>query len=436
MEIKILLAFSCVLLTCIIFDLPLLIALAIGLAIFLGYGLWRNFSLASLFKMCWESIFTVRNILILFMMIGMLTAIWRASGTIPVIIACATQFINPSSFIVAAFLLNALISFLIGTSFGTVATMGVICMSIAQTLQIDTFWVAGAIISGIYFGDRSSPVSTSALLVSMLTGTELYNNIKLMFKTGLIPLLLTSIIYFAIGCVDKAPDIAIDVGNVFATSFNMSTYCMLPALVILVLALFKINVKITMLASIFCAVLIGLLLQNLTLYSIAKTLFFGYEAPDAQLAKMLNGGGIISMVKVFCIVCIASCYSGIFKGTGLLDNLQESIQLLCTKIGNFPTILLTAIVTGMIACNQTLNIMLAHQLCNKLDISQQELAIDLENTAVLISPCIPWNIAVAVPLAILGVTPICILAACYLYLLPLYRLILSICHPSKANSIF
>lgn len=422
LELKIICIFCLILLSCILLELPLLLALALGLALFLGYGHHRGIGLGRLFKWCWEGILTVRNILITFLLIGMLTASWRACGTIPVIVTLASSCISPSSFILMAFLLNALISFLIGTSFGTVATMGVICISIAQALQVNYFWVVGAIISGIYFGDRCSPVSTSALLVSTLTETDIYHNIRLMLRSCAVPALLSCALYYYLGTSVVVQQQVVDIRGVFADSFTLSNYCILPAVAILSLALLRVNVKLTMAVSIVIACAVGLLVEGITPLSMGRSLLLGYTSADPSLARMLNGGGIISMVRVFSIVCMASCYAGIFKGTGLLEGLQEQIAALSTKIGRLGTLIIASVVTSMLACNQTLAIMLTHQLCHRLE-EPQQLALNLEDTVVVISPLVPWNIAVAVPLATLGAEPICILGACYLYLLPLWRLV-------------
>lgn len=424
MEIFVLALFCIVLITCICLGLPVLLPLSIGLLIFLGYGVYKGIILGKLLKMCLSSILTVHTILLTFFLIGLLTASWCACGTIPVIVTLSTGLIVPSFFIIAVFLLNAFISFLIGTSFGTVATMGVICLSIAKAMMMNLFWTVGAIISGIYFGDRCSPVSTSALLVATLTQTDLYDNINRMLKSSAIPFVLTCVIYYLVGAKEVTVSGIIDVSSIFSSYFNLSIICVIPAVAILALALLRVDVKRTMGVSIFMATLIGIVVQNISIQDTFKILLWGYEAPKPELAKMLNGGGIFSMLSPASIVCIASCYSGIFKGTGLIEGFKSQLLVFEKKLGSFTVTLITTIIGAMIACNQSLNIMLTEQLCNELDFSKEEMALAIEDSAVVVSPLIPWNIAAAVPLATLGVSPICLLAACFLYLLPLYRLIL------------
>lgn len=173
LEIFVMLAFIAVLMGCVAMDISVVYALVVGYFIFFLYGVKQGHGPKKVFMMSVSGVKTVKNLLITFLLIGMVTGLWRAAGTIPMIICYASKLINPAAFILIAFFLNALVSVLIGTSFGTVATMGVVCMTMARAMGINEIYVGGAIISGIFFGDRCSPVSTSALLVSELTKTDL-----------------------------------------------------------------------------------------------------------------------------------------------------------------------------------------------------------------------------------------------------------------------
>lgn len=418
-----LILFAATLLGCILLHVPILIALIIGYFIFCIYGLGKQHTLSQLLRMSATGIYTVKNILLTFLLIGMLTALWRASGTIPVIIVYAANLISPGVFIVMAFLLNCLVSVLTGTAFGTAATIGVICMTMARTMGIPPVLAGGAILSGAFFGDRCSPVSTSALLISELTGTNLFQNIKGMIRTALVPFLASCAIYIAMGfAVPGQQDSGMEVQALFAGNFRLHWVLLLPAAAILILSALKINVKVSMLASIVTAAILCLLLQRLELSQMLSLLIFGYRSPNEQIAAMLNGGGIVSMVNVAAIVCLSSSYAGIFEGTGLLTSLKSRIEAFSQKTSAYGSILCTSIVAAMIACNQTLAIMLTHQLCKDLEKDGRQMALDLENSAVVVSPLIPWSIACAVPLAAVSAPVTCVFAACYLYLLPLWRL--------------
>jgi NhaC family Na+:H+ antiporter len=141
------------------------------------------------------------------------------------------------------------------------------------------------------------------------------------------------------------------------------------------------------------------------------------------------------MVNVAAIVCLSSSYAGIFEKTGILDGVKRHIAQMESKAGDFAGMFATSIIAGMVACNQTLDIMLTHQLCGGSidrtdERAREQKALNLEDSAVVICPLIPWSIASAVPLATVGAPQISVLAACFLYVLPLSRLVVSLVrHP-------
>ena len=143
-------------------------------------------------------------------------------------------------------------------------------------------------------------------------------------------------------------------------------------------------------------------------------------AADPQYAGMLSGGGILSMLRVASIVCLSASFGGIFKGTGMLDGIETLFQKLEKKVGTYLSIILAALFTGMVSCNQTLSIVLTHQLCAPFVKDRSRLALDLENTAVVISPLIPWSIACATILDTTGAPHEAVALGVYLVLLPLW----------------
>lgn len=423
MEAIVLILFCCTLLGCLMLHQSILIALFLGFLLFFGYGLLRGYPAKAMAVMSLEGILTVRNILITFLLIGMLTATWRAAGTIPVIICYSAPLIHPLIFLPVVFLLNCLVSFLTGTSFGTAATMGVIAMTMARTMDASLFLTGGAILSGLYFGDRCSPVSTSALLVSELTRTDIYDNIRQMMRIAVVPFLLTVVLYLLAGLTGTHSGPAPDIRAMFGSALQLRWPALIPALVIMVLSLLRMKTKRTMAISILTAIPVCLWLQHMNLADILGLLVFGYHSPDPAVAALLNGGGIVSMIRVAVIVCLSSSYAGIFKGTRMLDSLKAQIASLGNKMSAFGGVLLVSVVTSAISCNQTLSIMLTNQLCEDLMPDNRQRAIALEDAPELVAPLIPWSIAGAVPLATIGADSICLLAACYLYLVPLWHLL-------------
>ena len=357
------------------------------------------------------------------MLIGMLTALWRQAGTIPVIICYTIHFIKPSVFLLMVFLLNSLVSVLTGTSFGTAATVGVVCATMGSVLSVSPWLCGGAILSGIFFGDRCSPVSTSALLVSELTETSIYRNIRNMLRSALIPFVLVCILYTMIGMKTSHTQELPDLTGVFHQEFRIVWWTLLPALVILALSVAQLGVKISMLASIAVALVLCVWIQGMPLMELPHILIFGFHSENAEIASMLDGGGIVSMLRVGAIVCLSSSYSGIFEKTGILDGIQATVETLAQKTFPFLAILLTSAAASAIACNQTLAIMLTQQLCARTERDKERFANDLEDSVVILAPMIPWSIAGAVPLTAVGAPQSSILFAFFLYLLPLCRVL-------------
>lgn len=410
------------LLLCIIFSFPILYALIAGLALFLLYGKKKGFSCRELGKMLLSGAGKAKTVLISFLFIGIMTALWREAGTIATIVCYASRLIYPHIFLLAAFLLNALVSCLTGTAFGTSATMGVICSTIAAAIGINPVFVGGAVLSGAYFGDRCSPVSASAMLVSQLTQTNIFLNIKNMLRTAAVPFAFTCAAYALLGLFSESVGNAPDLYGLFGKEFELHPVTLLPAAVIVVLSLFKVNVRITMSASILVSIPICLFVQHTPLAELPGIMFSGFVGKNAGVAAILNGGGIVSMLKAGAIVCLSSSYSGIFLKTGLLDGIKASISRLSQHTSPYIATLCTSVIGSIIACNQTLTVILTHQLCGQLEKHSEKSAISLEDTAVLIPALIPWSTAAAVPIASVGCSPVCIVFAFFPYILPLWRL--------------
>ena len=424
------LLFSLSLIFCLLLKYSVIYALIVGYIIFMTYGLIKGYDLKVLIKKSFEGVLTVKNILLVFILIGMITALWRASGTIAFIVYMGSKLISPSILILLTFLLCSILSFLIGTSLGTAATMGVICVSIGKAMEINPYYLGGAVLSGIYFGDRCSPMSTSALLITELTKTNLYTNIKLMLKTSIIPFVTTCLFYLFLGLKSSTSPVSIDATNIFKENYNLNIVVIIPAILIIILSLLKVNVKKTMLVSIVISFIIAMFFQKESVTSLINYCVYGFHHSNEKLNLMMKGGGILSMLNVGLIVAISSSYSGIFKETKMLVLMKKYLKEFSEKTSNYFVIFLSSIISGAIACNQSLGIILTYELCEELE-DKQNMAIILENTIVLLAGLIPWNIAMAVPLKTVDIGLMSGLFAFYLYFLPLWNLFLGIVKEKK-----
>lgn len=430
-EILTLLLFVLGIAVCVALGTEIVYALLLGLVCFVCYALYKKYSPAQIWKMMLEGVIGAKIVLIVFALIGMLTAVWRCSGTIPFIIYNSVELMNPRFFVLSTFLLCSLMSMLTGTSFGTAGTMGVICMMMAKSLGISPLYVGGAILSGAFFGDRCSPMSSSAMTVCSLTDTDIYGNLKNMMKSGAIPFLLTCAFYLFFGS-----DVSQQAGKpetieLFTQSFNLSWLAAIPAAVIIILLMFRANVRVAMLMSIAAGCIAAIALQGVSLTELLKYIVFGYSDKNAELAQLINGGGLVSMIKVSLIITISSCYSGIFRQTGLLNGVKNLVKKGAEAITPFGSVMIVSIFLCMISCNQLLATMLTSQMAQEVISDKRELALTLEDTSIVIAPLVPWSIAGAVPVATVGAPMSCLFFAAYLYFLPLCGLLFSLVKKAK-----
>ncbi|KAB8291481.1 Na+/H+ antiporter NhaC family protein [Bifidobacterium avesanii] len=469
-------------------------ALVGGLALFFGYGLLTGHAAKPMAVRALRSVKDAGIILVTFALIGVLTSLWRIGGTVAFVIVHAVPAAHAATVVPLSFLLCAGMSALIGSSFASAATMGTMCMALGQAMGTNGMLLGGAVLAGVYVGDRCSPVSTSALLVKQLTHTNLFGNLGRMLRTGLIPFVLSCLIYAVAAWPGVGPfgadgeagtvsdgGTSANVVGMLNGSFDLRWPVVVPALLVIALAIARIDVRVTMLTSILASVAVCIGVQRTGWRDLLATVVFGYAAPDPSVGALLNGGGVLSMVTVGAIVCISSAYAGIFAQTGMLGGLQRGIEGIGLRAGTYAATLVTATATAMVACNQTLTIMLTHQLCggvyrgsgsgssrngspnavpgdesaadpgfgtraDKTGIDgteadgtgktatdkksarpgmkpNEQQAIDMEDSAVVVPALVPWSIAGAVPLSIIGAPTASMAAACFLYLLPVCRLV-------------
>ena len=396
------LLFFAALVVCLVTGTPIAWALLVGLGAFWCYGRQRGFKRRELASMAWAELKKALIVVVVVFLIGVITGLWRASGTITYAIIKGMELVTPRLFLVIAFLLCAALSYVLGTSFGVASTMGVILMALARSGGVDIAITAGVVLSGIYFGDRCSPASSAASLVAAVTETKLYDNVRLMLRTGLLPTLVTIAVYTVLSLFH--PITAVDEGvlNALGSAFTISWTALLPAVVMFVLPLCKVSIRITMLCSIAVAAVIAFAVQGFSIPEILSIAWGGYHPEDPALAAVLSGGGIVSMVDSYLIVSLAGMYSGILKGTGALDSLEETSAALARRIGRFPAMVVVTTLCASVLCNQAVTSMLGTQLMRGSDEDKRELAQDMENSGIMIAGLIPWSIACSVPLAMLG----------------------------------
>ena len=401
----------------------MILPLIVGLIAFGALALRRGFSLRAILGMVGHGMWSSRMVVVIMLLIGCLTSLWRQSGTIAYFTYYGVRLIPPQAFILAAFLLSALMSYALGTSFGVAATIGVILMTIARASGVSTVIAGGAILSGVYFGDRGSPAASSASLVANETGTDASQNFKRMMPSALLPLGLCVLIYAALSLWNRPGAVDSALLTRFEGEFALSLWCLLPTCLLLALAFAGMKIKYVMAIDILASLVLTLVLQKTTLMDALRMMLLGYAPADPELSAILSGGGVASMLQIVCILLLSSGCSGIFEGTQMLSSVEGALRRLCGRIGRFPTMVLTSIAAACVFCNQTIGIIMCRQCMggNYPDTEQGriELMLDIENSVVTLSGLVPWCIACSVPMGMLGLDVRSLPFACFLYLIPL-----------------
>jgi NhaC family Na+:H+ antiporter len=402
--------------------------LFISLLVFIVVLLNRGFKLRILIDLAFLGSKKSFSILIILLLIGGVTAVWMASGTVPAIVYYGMKLIRPQYFILSAFILTSFISTLIGTSFGTVSTIGIALMIMAKGSGVNSNIIAGAIIAGAYFGDRCSPMSSSAHLIASITRTELYTNLKNMVVTAFLPLVVSIVFYWILSRLNPVEITDRTLLSEIPRCFSVSFIVLLPALAILLLSVFRVEVKLSMSISIIIGIFIAITFQGYSWLQLLRFMLLGFTLEETTpLKSIISGGGIISMVKVSIVVIVSTALAGIFAGTKTLETIEVFVKKTRSRSGLFLGTIAIGLASAAFGCTQTIAILLTQQLVQEKYQEEQldnyQLAADLENTVVVLSPLIPWNIAGLVPATLLMTGSGFIPYAFYLYLIPLLNLV-------------
>ena len=404
-------------------DTTMILPMALGLAAFSLVALRRGFRLRSVAGMCLRGMRQSLVVVLVMLLIGCLTSLWRQCGTIAYFTYYGVRLVPPEVFILAAFLLTALMSYALGTSFGVAGTVGVILMTIARAGGAPTALVGGAILSGLYFGDRGSPMASSASLVANETGTDVSRNFRLMLRSALPPLLLCVLLYALLSLLSPLGSADSALLEDFSREFTLSPWCLLPTLLMLALAFGGMKIKYVMAVDILASVLLTVLLQGAPLARVLRMMLLGYAPETPSLAPILSGGGVRSMLEIVTLLLLSSGCAGIFEGTRMLAFLEDALSRLSRRIGRFPAMVCASLAVCAVFCNQTIGIIMCRQCMggnyDSTPEGRTDLMLDIENSVVVLAGLVPWCIACSVPLRMLGCTLSALPFAAYLYLLPL-----------------
>lgn len=368
-------------------------------------------------------------------MVGMLVGIWMAGGTVPALMYYGIKLISPKILVPLAFVLCALTSEFTGTSFGSVATMGLAMVGVASTTNIPIPLVVAAIACGAWFGDKMSPLSDTTNLASGVTNVPLYEHINSMTYTTIPSAIVALVIFTVMGLIYSGGEMdktqADVITSTISANFNINILLILPAVLVLLVSVFKLPSLLGLGITVVVSVIFALVFQNVTFVDLMNYAANGFRMETGTFVdKMLNRGGISSMTGLLVTFMVASVMGGIITSTGILDVLAKDVLL---KFIKNKTVLVTVtliycyIVNFLTAGGQTVAIIVTQQTFedayDQMGIHKKVLSRTLEDAGTLSAPVVPWGVATLYVMSTLGVGLDYIPYCFFIFIVPIFSII-------------
>ncbi|RHR42212.1 Na+/H+ antiporter NhaC [Parabacteroides sp. AF18-52] len=416
----------------------LLTATAVCCLIAMGYSKvrWKAIELAMI-----NNISGVATALIILLIIGALSGSWMISGVVPTLIYYGMQIIHPSFFLTSTCVICAIVSVMTGSSWTTIATIGIALLGIGQAQGFDDGWIAGAIVSGAYFGDKISPLSDTTILASSVTDTPLFKHIKYMIITTVPSIVITLVIFTVAGLTHEAT--ASDQIAMYSASlketFDISLWLLIVPIITGILIAKRIPSIITLfistaLAGIFALIFQPHLLQEISglpienIQSQFKGLimtFYGstqIQTGNPDLNELVSTRGMSGMMNTIWLIICAMCFGGAMTASGMLGSITSVfIRFMKRTVGLVASTVASGLFLNICTADQYISIILTGNMFK--DIYQKKgyesrlLSRTTEDAVTVTSPLIPWNTCGMTQATILGVATLTYLPYCFFNLI-------------------
>ncbi len=433
------------------------IALLMGMAVCVCISMafyrvsWRTFE-----QQITKTLGGVSITLLILLCVGMLAGSWMISGIVPTLIYYGVQIMSPKFFLVSACVICALVSLLSGSSWTTIATIGVALLGIGHALDVSEAWTAGAIISGAYFGDKMSPLSDTTILASSATNTDLFVHIRYMMLTTIPTFLITLVIFFfaGLGNGDGAELQISHYTEGLSRTFNISLWTLLVPLLTGVLIARRVPSLIVLFTSSVMAGIVALILQPHILTEIAVSgqqttdhglqtavsgsaadisslirglaiTYYGATAVDtgdASLNELVSTGGMAGMLNTIWLILCAMCFGAAMVASRMIESLTQVIvrfvrnraSLVSSTVG---TGIFLNITTGDQFISIVLNADIYKEVYRQQGFESRLLSRTTEDAATVTSVLIPWNTCGMTQATVLGVPTLTYLPYCFFNLI-------------------
>ncbi|MCO4813422.1 MAG: Na+/H+ antiporter NhaC [Flavobacteriales bacterium] len=391
-------------------------------------GLKLGFKWKELQKGIVDSINSALPAIIILLLIGALAGTWMMSGIVPTMIYYGLEILNPTIFLVAACVVSAIIALATGSSWTTVATVGVALIGIGTALGMSQGMVAGAIISGAYFGDKMSPLSDTTNLAPAMAGTDLVTHIKYMSLTTIPSILITLVIFLILGFFIETKPSEEGVGNMLNaidSTYNISPLLfVVPGIVILLIVK-----KMPAIPALFIGTLLGVVAAIIFQPEIVKEIsgetgsYFkaSYKAAINSMSyetavqsgfdnvdKLVKTKGMNGMLNTIWLIVCAMCFGGVMEAAGLLQKITKSIVVFAKSTGSLiATTAGTCIFFNATASDQYLAIVVPGKMFEDIyperGLKPENLSRTLEDAGTVTSVLFPWNTCGAAQSSVLSV---------------------------------
>lgn len=393
------------------------IPILLGVFVAALVGLRAGFSWKDVETGMFDGITNSLQAIVILSIIGILIGVWILSGVVPTLLYYGLQILHIKIFLPAALIICSITSLATGTSWGTTGTIGIALIGIGSGLGFPLPVVAGAVLSGAYFGDKMSPLSDTTNLAPAMAGTDLYTHIKHMTYTTGVSYGLTLLIEFILGFFYGGGEADLEsVNQILAgldAQFNINPFMLLPPVIVMVLAFRKFPAVPGIVVGILVAGLLGAIFQGNTFGALLSAAYGGYASKTGieAIDNLLTKGGFASMMYTVSLVLCAMMFGGVMEKTNQLRVIVRIILKKAESTGSLITAtVLTAIGSNMILCDQYLSIVMTGKMYSQSyrdnGLHPKNLSRAVEDSATVTANLVPWNSGGAYQAATLGVPTI------------------------------
>lgn len=379
----------------------------------------------------------VSIVFMILILIGAMVAIWILSGTIPFMLFWGLKLLTVKTFLLGVFIFCCIFSVCCGTSFGTIATAGIVFVGVGNTLGVPIGWTAGAVISGGYFGDKMSPASDTTNVAASATETDLYSHISSMLYTTLPAAIVCLLVYGLYGMTINEvalPSEITKVTEALQGGFNLSPIVILPPVLFLILSIKRVPAIPTIFICMLTGMVIAAFFQHASLDTIMAVASDGYKSETG--VKMVDGllsrGGVSSMFFSVVLILLAVSLGGAMEATRSLECVVEA---LAKKVHSTTGLIGSVLASSYLLVIGTGDVMVAlvvgarsySKEFAKRGISSRVLSRTLEDSATISAPLMPWGVAPFFIFSMLEVTPFVYAPYAVLcYTVPVFSIICSL----------